>query len=145
MFSGTWYKIGGLPTTEEISVNCTKYEYIQTATGYSVDATGVDANKSPTEQNSVLRQQASNIGRFSTKLSQIEADIAVINTDYDNYACLHSCYDIKEAFHVQQAWIIYRTRQPSRDHIALCQKALFEVGVPIRLLEKVHQGSECTN
>jgi len=141
-FSGTWYRIGGLPNVEEKSVNCTVYDYQADATGFTVNSRGQLKDGTPVTQVVLLATKTSpTLGKFTTRIRDFDADLMVLNTDYTSYACLYSCYTYNNTHKAQFAWILSRSSTLAKDKIALCQRELQAVGIKFRSLRGTHQGS----
>ena len=66
-FSGEWYRIGGIPTSDEKAVNCTRYNYQNTPEGFEISSSGVDADGAPvTQQNTLSFAVDDTVGIFNT-------------------------------------------------------------------------------
>ncbi|ROT74603.1 Crustacyanin-C1 subunit [Penaeus vannamei] len=131
-FSGVWYRIGGLPNTEEKSVNCTVYNYRFTGNGYTVTSSGVGADGAPVTQTtpSSTQRGASPTSPRPSEVSQgaqwaggggdgyFTADLVVVSTDFTSYACLFSCYNFQRTHRAHFAWILSRSNSltPEKAH-----------------------------
>ncbi|XP_042855635.1 crustacyanin-A1 subunit-like [Penaeus japonicus] len=142
-FSGTWYRIGGLPNAEEKSVNCTVYDYHFTGSGFSVSASGVAADGSPVSQTSTLLITSPGVANFTTPIRDFMADLVVLSTDFTSYACLFSCYNFQRTHRAHFAWILSRDSTLSMEKIATCQRNLRKAGIPLNKLRKTNQGGDC--
>ncbi|KAK7065460.1 hypothetical protein SK128_010134 [Halocaridina rubra] len=145
-FSGTWYRIGGLPNVEEKSVNCTVYDYQLTGSGYQVVSTGVQSDFTPVSQSSILTQKSPGLAQFNTVVrDKFDAEMVVVSTDYVSYACIFTCYNFRESHKAQFAWILSRKATLEKSKIATCQVELRKVGVPIVQLRGTYQGEACNH
>ncbi|XP_063598769.1 crustacyanin-A1 subunit-like [Penaeus indicus] len=138
-FSGVWYRIGGLPNTEEKSVNCTVYNYRDTGNGYSVSASGVGVDGAPVAQTNTLVSTSPGVANFTTPIRDFTADLVVVSTDYTSFACLFSCYNFQRTHRAHFAWILSRSPTLPAEKIATCQKSLRKVGIPLGRLTKTNQ------
>ncbi|XP_069969782.1 crustacyanin-A1 subunit [Penaeus vannamei] len=138
-FSGVWYRIGGLPNTEEKSVNCTVYNYRFTGNGYTVTSSGVGADGAPVTQTNTLVNTAWGVANFTTPIRDFTADLVVVSTDFTSYACLFSCYNFQRTHRAHFAWILSRSNSLTPEKIATCQKSLRKVGIPLGKLTKTNQ------
>ncbi|KAK8379298.1 hypothetical protein O3P69_019284 [Scylla paramamosain] len=142
-FSGSWYKFGGLPNEQEITNNCTVYDYKYTGSGYEVTESGLNEAGEKQTQRNTFKQITAGVADFVTRVEGLEAHLQVLTTDYSSMACLYTCHTVRETHRVQLAWILSRTKDLDRKKIAECQVLLKDVNVPLRHLEKISHGDEC--
>lgn len=69
--------------------------------------------------------------------------MVILETDYENYACLYTCIDIHLGYEVEIAAIQSRSPDPSDEQVWRCEKAFKSLDVDISRLRKVVQGSSC--
>ena len=145
-FSGEWYRIGGIPTSDEKAVNCTRYNYQNTPEGFEISSSGVDADGAPvTQQNTLSFAVDDTVGIFNTIIrDHLEESLYILNTDYSSFACLYSCYQFRKTHKAQFAWIYSRETTLPREKIALCQREFREKGtVKVNKLRGTYQGPDC--
>ncbi|XP_018785127.1 PREDICTED: apolipoprotein D-like, partial [Bactrocera latifrons] len=74
-------------------------------------------------------------GKLSVRFNGVaalagSADYWVLGTDYDNYAAVYSCKNLKIA-HTETVWILTRERDPSEDIVRDAQDVLVSQGVSL--------------
>jgi len=138
-FAGKWYKIGGLHNPREKAVQCTLYDYQRNALGFQVASTGLRRDDTPITEGNTLKQNEPNVGSFLAEFHDLEANMTVLTTDYNSFACLYTCYNFESSHKTQFAWILSRTNTLPPSKIAECQKLLIKVGVKIKDLTATKQ------
>ncbi|XP_045119506.1 insecticyanin-A-like [Portunus trituberculatus] len=142
-FGGTWHKFGGLPNEQEITKNCTIYNYKYTGSGFDVTESGIDGAGQRVNQTNSFQQVTPGIADFVTRVEGLEAHLQVLKTDYTSMACLYTCHTVRETHRVHLAWILSRGKDLDRKKIAECQVLLKNAKVPLIQLEKISHGEEC--
>ncbi|XP_064084037.1 crustacyanin-C1 subunit-like [Macrobrachium nipponense] len=71
------------------------------------------------------------------------APLVILDTDYENYACLYSCMDYNFEYYSDFSFIFARTPTPSSTYIKKCETAFSNIGLDTSRFLKTAQGRRC--
>ncbi|XP_042856897.1 crustacyanin-C1 subunit-like [Penaeus japonicus] len=71
------------------------------------------------------------------------APFVILDTDYENFACIHSCVDFNQGYFTDFAFIFSRSPSMSAQHLKQCETAFKNVGFDNSRFVKTVQGASC--
>ncbi|ROT64413.1 crustacyanin subunit C [Penaeus vannamei] len=71
------------------------------------------------------------------------APFVILDTDYDNFACIHSCIDFSQGYLADFAFIFSRSPSMSDKHLKRCETAFRNIGLDTSRFTKTVQGHSC--
>lgn len=72
-----------------------------------------------------------------------KGDYWLIETDYDNYASVYSCFDVIGLVKFEFAWLLTRERVPPQEVVDKGLEAYTKNGISLEGFEIIDQGEDC--
>ncbi|XP_066941255.1 crustacyanin-C1 subunit-like [Macrobrachium rosenbergii] len=143
-FGGTWYQYAITSNPYQLLDQCVRLQYDFNGSGFDAKAYGITA-----EGNTLKRQgQIAPMPLGDPHLmvafdNSFPAPLVILDTDYDNYACLYSCMDYNFEYHSDFSFIFTRSPTPSSTYIKKCETAFSSIGLDLSRFFKTVQGPRC--
>ncbi|KAK7078902.1 hypothetical protein SK128_015572, partial [Halocaridina rubra] len=144
MYSGVWFAQEMVPNEYSSIITCSMTNYTWIGNLMRVVERGLTSEGRKVRQNSIIRPDED--GEEGEMIVDAEgvpsAPYQILATDYENYACVHSCLSFM-GFRAAFSWIY--TRKPNTDHtyVVLCRDYFAEKGVDPNPLKPMKQGKDC--
>ncbi|CAL4109326.1 unnamed protein product [Meganyctiphanes norvegica] len=125
-FLGTWYEIKALNTVYQNIKSCHKSTFNRASNGVQIKAVGLDQhNKVITSLTNLTFTD--HPAKFNTDFvsKDIPAPIEILDTDYDTYACMHSCVSVASIIE-DMVFIYARKRTVSQAVIDKCLSIFYQ-------------------
>jgi len=143
-YLGEWYEIYAFPQIFEWGQKCISANYTLRADGHiNVDNRGIRGGKAVQAIGDAYRPDTSTLGgqllvRFGGGAAPY-GDYWVIDTDYDTHTLIYSCGKVLGLAHVEQAWILSRTRTLPQATIDRLMAKMTAGGVDVGHFSKTDQ------
>ncbi|CAL4126274.1 unnamed protein product [Meganyctiphanes norvegica] len=118
-FTGVWYEIQAQPNSLNPVKTCNKSVYNLMSSGFSVTTTGLMYGGIPTQSSVTLTFTANPAKMITSRVMGVRPPYEVLDTDYNTYACTHSC--IHKVFTYDYVFIFSRGRTLNQAHIDHCR------------------------
>ncbi|CAL4155442.1 unnamed protein product [Meganyctiphanes norvegica] len=121
-FTGVWYEVQAQANSFNRVKSCSKSVYTLLETGFNVTTMGLTYSGRPTQSNATLTFKTNPAKMITSRVMGVRPPYEVLDTDYESYACVHSC--IHMFFVYDYVFIYSRTRTLDQVHVGHC-RALF--------------------
>ncbi|XP_045123581.1 crustacyanin-A2 subunit-like [Portunus trituberculatus] len=142
-YAGFWFDIDMVPNEYADITNCTMTNYTWTGDLMVVEARGLNREGLKMKQGSFMHPTEGQPGVLTVEAEGVpSAPYVIVDTDYETYACVHSCMAMM-GFRAAFSWIV--SRRPSLDPalIAHCKDQLHQWDVDTSTMLPVSQGKDC--
>ncbi|XP_071551629.1 crustacyanin-C1 subunit-like [Panulirus ornatus] len=143
-YEGVWYQYAVIKNPYHPIDKCVRIEYSFDGRQFEAVSTGITADDR-------LIKHSGNVypNPFGEPHLTIDYDntfaapYVILDTDYDNYACIHSCIDFNFGYHSDFAFIFSRSPSLSDSHVKRCEDAFKNINFDTSRFVKTYQGSSC--
>ncbi|XP_063600406.1 crustacyanin-C1 subunit-like [Penaeus indicus] len=143
-FAGVWYEIALTKNPYQLLQQCVRNEYSFDGTKFAAKSTGINAEGSLMRRNGQILPMPLGEPNLSIDYEgSFMAPFVILDTDYDNFACIHSCVDVSQGYFADFAFIFSRTPSMSDKHLKRCEAAFRDIAVDTSRFVKTVQGSSC--
>ncbi|XP_054713088.1 apolipoprotein D-like [Uloborus diversus] len=112
-YVGVWYEIEKNPTTFEAGLKCNKANYTAQGDYVSVVNSGVNerTGKPSTIEGKATIPDKNVPAKLKVKFpgAPVKADYWILDTDYERYSVVYSCFSVLNLFNAEYLWILSRT------------------------------------
>ncbi|KFM69602.1 Apolipoprotein D, partial [Stegodyphus mimosarum] len=112
-YVGEWYEVEKNPTPFEAGLKCNKAKYENKGDYISVVNTGISerSGKESTIEGKATIPDKNVPSKLKVKFNNMpfKADYWVLDTDYENYSVVYSCFSVFKLFNAEYLWILSRT------------------------------------
>merc|ERR1712142_74909 len=151
-YAGRWYETFRSDNDFQLVKGCAKSDltYDGPGAGFRQITTGVDNNDNPIRRDGVIFPFTTGANSETPHLSiqfdepSFPAPYVILDTDYDNYACIYSCTDFNGNFMTD--FLFAWSRHPTIGHeYHKCIQAFTKIGVNPMRLKQMKLGPLCDN
>jgi len=129
-YAGTWYQIAITENPQMSLKQCVRNNFIFDGTKFLAQTTGIDASGIPGKLNGQIAQLNQGDAHFSADFEgAFVTPYTILDTDYDNYACVYMCADVRNTHHADFGIVYSRTRTLSNENMWRCMAAFGTVGM----------------
>ncbi|XP_071533403.1 uncharacterized protein [Panulirus ornatus] len=142
-YSGIWFNIETVPNEYSNVVSCSMTNYTWIGDLMTAVERGLNAEGTKVRQNSLMRPTEGQPGVLTVDAEGVpSAPYQIVSTDYDNYACVHSCMAFM-GFRAAFSWVFTRVPNPDQTYVTLCRDVLAEQGIDPTHMKTVSHGKDC--
>ncbi|XP_064084057.1 crustacyanin-C1 subunit-like [Macrobrachium nipponense] len=143
-FGGVWYQQAISTNPYQLLKKCVRIHYDYNGKGFDVKTVGITPEGSQLKRKGVLTPMPLGDPHLMINLeNSFPAPLVILDTDYNNYACMYSCMEYNYGYHSDFAFFFARAPESYDKYIAKCRAALDSIGVDPNRLIKTEQGSGC--
>merc|ERR1711900_74831 len=143
-YAGTWYEIALTENPFQSLKQCVRNQFIFDGSRFTIQTTGLDASGIPATRSGQVREL--NFGDNYLSADYEGAYIApyhILDTDYDNYACVYMCTGVGSTHHSDFGVVYSRTRTLDNKSMWRCMTAFNYVGMETSRFKTTPQGGAC--
>ncbi|XP_064084944.1 crustacyanin-C1 subunit-like [Macrobrachium nipponense] len=145
------YKFGGVWYQQAISTNpyqhlkkCVRIQYDFNGKGFDVKGVGITPEGNKLKRVGKIEPMPLGDPHLMINLeNSFPAPLIILDTDYNNYACLYSCIDYNYDHHSDFSFFFARAPDAYDKYVDKCRAAFDSIGVDSNRLIKTEQGNEC--
>ncbi|XP_068226189.1 crustacyanin-C1 subunit-like [Palaemon carinicauda] len=143
-FGGVWFQYALTKNEYQPLEKCVHIQYYYDGKGYEVKTRGINYNGDKQERRGGIYPMPLGDPHFMVDFEghSFAAPLVILDTDYENYACLYSCMDYSN-YYSDFAFVFSRTPELEDKYLSKCQAAFRDIGVDTSRFEKTVQGSHC--
>ncbi|XP_042855416.1 crustacyanin-C1 subunit-like isoform X2 [Penaeus japonicus] len=143
-YAGVWYEIAITNNPYQLIKQCVRNEYSFDGTRFTAKSTGVDAKGSAITRNGQILPNPFGEPHLSVDYeASFIAPYVILDTDYENFACIYSCTGNNFGYYSDFAFIFSRSPSLSDRYYRRCESAFMNIGVDPSRFTKTTQGSSC--
>ncbi|XP_042855415.1 crustacyanin-C1 subunit-like isoform X1 [Penaeus japonicus] len=143
-YAGTWYEVALTNNPYQLIKQCVRNEYTFDGTRFTAKSTGVDAKGSAITRNGQILPNPFGEPHLSVDYeASFIAPYVILDTDYENFACIYSCTGNNFGYYSDFAFIFSRSPSLSDRYYRRCESAFMNIGVDPSRFTKTTQGSSC--
>merc|ERR1711900_63775 len=143
-YAGTWYEIAITENPNQSLKQCVRNQFIFDGSRFAIQTTGLDASGIPAKRSGFIRQvnpadnylSADYEGAYVTPYH-------ILDTDYDNYACVYMCLGVGDSHHADFGIVYSRTPSLDSENMWRCMAAFNYVGIQAYRFQNTPQGGAC--
>ncbi|XP_027230096.2 crustacyanin-A1 subunit [Penaeus vannamei] len=143
-FAGVWYEIALTKNPYQLLHQCVRNEFSFDGNKISAKSTGISADGRTARRHGQIAPMP--LGEANLSIDYEESFMApfvILDTDYDNFACIHSCIDFSQGYLADFAFIFSRSPSMSDKHLKRCETAFRNIGLDTSRFTKTVQGHSC--
>ncbi|XP_042857226.1 crustacyanin-C1 subunit-like [Penaeus japonicus] len=142
-FAGVWYEIASTKNPFQLLHQCVRNEYSFDGNKFTAKSSGINADGNLMRRNGQIVAMPLGDPNLSIDYEgSFMAPFVILDTDYENFACIHSCVDVKDYF-ADFAFIFSRSPTMSDQHMRRCEAAFRNIGFDFSRFAKTAQGASC--
>ncbi|XP_027233275.2 crustacyanin-C1 subunit [Penaeus vannamei] len=144
-FAGVWYEIALTENPYQLLEKCVRNEYAFDGTKFKARSTGIAGDGTMMNRNGQILPMP--LGEPHLSVDYEESWIApyvILDTDYENFACVYSCTEYNFGYYSDFSFIFSRSPSLSDKYIRRCEAAFSNIGVDMSRFTKTVQGSSCS-
>ncbi|XP_068226348.1 crustacyanin-C1 subunit-like [Palaemon carinicauda] len=143
-FGGVWYQHALSTNPYQLLKRCVRIQYDFDGKGFDVKAVGLTSEGSQLKRTGKIVPMPLGDPHLMINLeNSFPAPLIILDTDYDNYACLYSCMDYNYEHHSDFAFFFARTPDAYDKYNNKCIAAFDGIGFDSNRLIKTEQGTTC--
>ncbi|XP_064084041.1 crustacyanin-C1 subunit-like [Macrobrachium nipponense] len=144
-FGGVWFQYALTKNEYQPLEKCVRIEYNFDGEGYKVRTSGVNYSGEKQERQGEIYPMPLGDPHFMVDFEghSFAAPLVILDTDYENYACLYSCMDYSSSYFSDFAFIFSRKPELEDEYVSKCQAAFRDIGLDTSRFQKTVQGSQC--
>ncbi|XP_042856885.1 crustacyanin-C1 subunit-like [Penaeus japonicus] len=143
-FSGVWYEIALTKNPYQLLQQCVRNEFSFDGKKFTAKSTGINADGNLMRRNGQIVAMPLGDPNLSIDYEgSFMAPFVILDTDYENFACIHSCVDFNQGYFTDFAFIFSRSPSMSAQHLKQCETAFKNVGFDNSRFVKTVQGASC--
>ncbi|XP_068227313.1 crustacyanin-C1 subunit-like [Palaemon carinicauda] len=143
-FGGVWYQQAISTNPYQLLKKCVRIQYDYNGKGFNVKSVGITSQGSQLQRSGVLKPMPLGDPHLMINLeNSFPSPLVILDTDYNNYACMYSCMDYTYGYHSDFAFYFTRSPDSHDKYISKCKAAFEDIGVDSSRLIKTEQGRDC--
>ncbi|XP_066942558.1 crustacyanin-C1 subunit-like [Macrobrachium rosenbergii] len=143
-FGGTWYQYAITNNPYQLLDQCVRLQYDFNGQSFDASATGITADGKLLKRFGDIAPMPLGDPHLMVAFEEsFAAPLVILETDYDNYACLYSCMDYNFGYYSDFSFIFTRDSTPNDSHVRKCEAAFKNIGIDTSRFFKTVQGSNC--
>ncbi|XP_064084054.1 crustacyanin-C1 subunit-like isoform X2 [Macrobrachium nipponense] len=144
-FGGVWFQQAITTNPYQLLDKCVRLQYDFDGKGFDATATGLTAEGGLLKRRGKIVPMPLGDPHLMVNFdNSFPAPLLILDTDYENYACLYSCMNYNHDYHSDFSFIFTRSETPSNSHLKKCEKVFRSIGVNTRRFFKTVQGNVCS-
>ncbi|XP_071544073.1 crustacyanin-C1 subunit-like [Panulirus ornatus] len=143
-FGGVWYEFSLINNPYQLIDKCVRNEFKFDGQQFEVTETGLTAEGHLLKRKGTMYPSTFGEPHWTMDMENAAAGpVVILETDYDNYACLYTCLDVRYGYEVEFAFIMSRSPTPAEEYVWRCEKVFKDLDVDASSFKKTIQGSSC--
>ncbi|XP_066941254.1 crustacyanin-C1 subunit-like [Macrobrachium rosenbergii] len=144
-FGGVWFQHALTKNEYQPLEKCVRIQYNFDGEGYKVSTSGVNYSGEKQERQGEIYPMPLGDPHFMVDFEghSFAAPLVILDTDYENYACLYSCMDYSSSYFSDFAFIFSRTPELEDEYVSKCHAAFRNIGLDTIRFQKTVQGHQC--
>ncbi|KAK7086098.1 hypothetical protein SK128_008426 [Halocaridina rubra] len=145
LFGGVWYQHSLTPNPFQPLEECVSMQFDFDGEGFAWKGFGYKAGGEAKDTEGELYPMPLGDPHLMISAEKLfPAPLVILDTDYDNYACLYSCMDFSSDYYTDFAFVYSRRPTLNDSYLKKCQSAFNKIGLQNSRLHKTLQGSKCS-
>ncbi|XP_066941270.1 crustacyanin-C1 subunit-like [Macrobrachium rosenbergii] len=141
---GFWYHHSHTPTPYNPIVNCTQMRLEYIGGSFRTEATGIDEDNAFMKTTGMIYEAAGGKPHLTIAHEKSRpAPLVILDSDYENFACLYSCQDFGGKYYGDFGFLYSRTPKMDPTYVKICQDTFKKIGIDINTFKKTYQGDDC--
>ncbi|XP_037800115.1 crustacyanin-C1 subunit-like [Penaeus monodon] len=143
-FAGVWYETALTKNPYQLLHQCVRNEYSFDGHKITAKTTGINAEgRTATRHGQIAPMPLGEANLSIDYEGCFLAPFVIVDTDYENFACIHSCVDFSRGYFADFAFIFSRSPSMSDQHMRRCETAFRNIGLDTSRFTKTVQGHSC--
>nr|QDH76668.1 crustacyanin-like lipocalin [Palaemon carinicauda] len=143
-FGGVWYQQAISTNPYQLLKKCVRIQYDYNGKYFNVRGVGLTSEGTELKRIGKLSPMPLGDPHLMINLeNSFPAPLVILDTDYNNYACMYSCMDYNYGYHSDFAFFFARSPDAYDKYINKCKAALDNIGVDSSRLIRTEQGRDC--
>ncbi|XP_076065061.1 crustacyanin-C1 subunit-like [Oratosquilla oratoria] len=143
-FGGLWHMYARTSNSYDLLEKCHRMDFDFDGQQFNFKATGVAYDGNLMRRNGLVYPNPFGEPHLTIDVDDsFAAPLVILDTDYNNYACLHSCIDYNFGYKSEFSLIYVRSPNTDDRYAQRCLSVFKEIGVEASQFQVTTQGSSC--
>ncbi|KAK7067093.1 Crustacyanin-C1 subunit [Halocaridina rubra] len=143
-FGGVWYQYALTENPYQLLEQCVLNDYDFNGKSFDATSTGIDINGNLLKRTGEIAPMPLGDPHLMVAFeNSFPAPLVILESDYDNYACLYSCVNYNSDYFSDFGFIHSRNPTLSDAYLKRCETAFKNIGFDTTRFLKTVQGSQC--
>merc|ERR1711915_177069 len=143
-FGGVWYQQAITNNPYQLLDQCVRLQYDFNGKSFDAKATGITPEGNLLKRFGEIAPMPLGDPHLMVAFeNSFPAPLVILDTDYNNYACLYSCMNYNFGYYSDFNFIFTREPTPSDSYIKKCEGVFKNIGVDTNRFLKTVQGTSC--
>ncbi|XP_064084032.1 crustacyanin-C1 subunit-like [Macrobrachium nipponense] len=143
-FGGVWFQYALTKNPYQLLSQCVRLQYDFNGEGFDATATGISYEGSLLKRYGNISPMPLGDPHLMVDFeNSFAAPLVILDTDYNNYACLYSCIDNNFGYYSDFAFIFTRNPTHGDTYAGKCEVAFTSIGLDTSRFYKTAQGANC--
>ncbi|XP_068226205.1 crustacyanin-C1 subunit-like [Palaemon carinicauda] len=141
---GEWFHHSHTPMPYNPIVDCTRMRWQNIGGGsFRTEATGLDKARAFMRTTGLIYQSPGAPRLTIAHEKSTPAPLVILESDYQNFACLYSCQDFGGNYYGDFGFIYSRTPKLDPAFVQICKDTFAQIGLDTNTFKVTYQGDDC--